>query len=106
MSFIWFNLVLEALGKKLNYESISNLYGNSFAKDSADIISRCNPLIHSIPKNSVANFMKGITVVKSNKAGDNSDLEDIFGDMSWVDENATLDESKLPQNYFKDKNVD
>ena len=29
MAYVWFNLVLEALGKRLNYESISNLDDNT-----------------------------------------------------------------------------
>lgn len=106
MSFIWFNLVLEALGKKLNYESISNLYGNSFAKDSADIISRCNPLIKTKPKNTLVDYMKGVTIVKSDgteNTGDLSGLEDVLGDMSWIDMSMTLDESKMPENYYKDE---
>lgn len=45
MSIEFFTNVLKALGKKLNYESISNLYGNSFAiKDAQKYITKAFPL--------------------------------------------------------------
>lgn len=44
MAYIWFELVLQALGKRLNYESIVNLLGNSFAKDAAKAVAAANPL--------------------------------------------------------------
>lgn len=46
MSIVFFNDVLAAIGKKLNYESISNLYGNSFAKNAQKYISAAYPLLH------------------------------------------------------------
>ena len=44
MSYVWFQSVLEALGKRLNYESISNIYGNSFAKKAGEIVQQAYPL--------------------------------------------------------------
>ena len=44
MAYIWFKLILGALGKKLNYESLSNLLGNAFAKDASKLVSAANPL--------------------------------------------------------------
>ena len=68
MSYIWFNSVLEALGKRLNYESISNLYGNSFAKDASKIIQAANPLLKNGGKvnTGVMGLMGQIKVIKSN----------------------------------------
>jgi len=67
MAYIWFNAVLEALGKRLNYESISNLYGNSFAKDSSKIIQAANPLIKNGGKTNtgVMGLMGQIKIIKS-----------------------------------------
>ena len=68
MAYIWFNAVLEALGKRLNYESISNLYGNSFAKDSANIIQAANPLVKNGGKTNtgVMGLMGQIKIINSN----------------------------------------
>lgn len=44
MSYVWFNEVLAALGKRLQFESLSSLYGNSFFKDANKIITQANPL--------------------------------------------------------------
>ena len=67
MAYIWFNAVLEALGKRLNYESISNLYGNSFAKDSAKIIQAANPLLKNGGQTNtgVMGLMGQIKIIKS-----------------------------------------
>lgn len=73
MTYIWFNKVLEALGKRINYESISNLYGNSFAKESAQIVQAANPLIKtgSKPNNTgVVGLMGNIKIIKA----DNKDV--------------------------------
>lgn len=45
MSYVWFQNVLEAIGKKYNFDSLSNLYGNSFFKESSEVINNANPLI-------------------------------------------------------------
>lgn len=45
MSYIWFNMVLESLGKRINFESISNIYGNSFCKEPQKIVLAANPLL-------------------------------------------------------------
>ena len=59
---------MESLGKKLNFESISNLYGNSFAKDSAKIVQAANPLLKNGGKanTGVMGLMGQIKVIKSN----------------------------------------
>ena len=88
MAYIWFNLVLEALGKRLNYESISNLYGNSFAKDSAKIIQAANPLLKNGGKQGggIMSLTGKIKIVKSNhdeEAGRKA-VENMLGDLSWA----------------------
>lgn len=44
MAYIWFELILQALGKRLDFESVINLLGNSFAKDAAKAVAAANPL--------------------------------------------------------------
>ena len=59
--------MLESLGKKLNFESISNLYGNSFAKDSAKVVQAANPLLKNGGKTNtgVMGLMGQIKIIKS-----------------------------------------
>ena len=45
MSWIFFEDVLEELGHKLNYDAIVNYAGNSFCKDSWDMIVDTNPML-------------------------------------------------------------
>lgn len=49
MSFNFFNDVLKFLGKRINYEAVANLYGNSFAKDAGKAVQDANPL-YKAPK--------------------------------------------------------
>lgn len=88
MAYIWFNLVLESLGKRLNFESISNLYGNSFAKDSAKIIQAANPLLKNGGKKSGGIMALGgkIKIIDSgaDKASGIKAAEDKLGDLSWA----------------------
>lgn len=44
MSLSLFESVLEELGKKLNYEAVSNAMGNSFAKDAWKMVQEAFPL--------------------------------------------------------------
>lgn len=44
MSFLFFESVLEELGKKLNYEAVVNYAGNSFMKDSWKVIESAFPM--------------------------------------------------------------
>ena len=68
MPYIWFQAVLAALGKRINFESISNIYGNSFAKDSAKIVQAANPLLKNGGKSSagIASLAGSIKVIKAN----------------------------------------
>lgn len=45
MSYIFFEDILTELGHKLNYDAIINYAGNSFCKDSWDMIMDSNPMI-------------------------------------------------------------
>ena len=87
MAYVWFQSVLEALGKRLNYESISNIYGNSFAKDAAKIVQAANPLIkESKTGGSAQTFMQmpgQLTIIKSNN-NDSNQMKDFLGDMDWI----------------------
>lgn len=62
MSYVFFQDVLAALGKKLSFESISNLYGRTvFDKKGGEGISKtiemANPLTKPNTKNSAAVLM-------------------------------------------------
>jgi len=88
MAYIWFNSVLEALGKRINYESISNIYGNSFAKDSAKIVQAANPLIKT--GGGTGGGIMGLTgqiKIIDNKNKDNAKqaLKAQLGDISWAE---------------------
>ena len=88
MAYIWFNSVLEALGKRINYESISNIYGNSFAKDSAKIVQSANPLVKNggKPNTGVMGLMGEIKIVKSeSKEASKRALTKQLGDISWAE---------------------
>lgn len=89
MTYNWFNLVLEALGKKLNFESISNLYGNSFAKDSANVIQAANPLIKKPTHggNGISGLVGNIKVIETkNKDAAIKSAQKTLGDFSWAKE--------------------
>ena len=88
MSYIWFNKVLEALGKRINYESISNIYGNSFAKDSAKIVQAANPLLkgNGKPNTGVMGLMGQIKIIDtSSKDAQKQALKNQLGDISWAE---------------------
>ena len=89
MSYIWFELILQALGKRLNFESIVNLLGNSFAKDAAKAVAAANPLRagDSGAGGSGAMFaqMAGNIKVLDNKKGDVfGDSTSPLGDIAWI----------------------
>lgn len=93
MSYVWFNLVLEALGKRLNYESISNLYGNSFAKDSAKLIQGANPLIKTgtLRGGGIMDLASQITIIDTTKGEVDKkqltkEISKEIGDISWIED--------------------
>lgn len=65
MSYIFFEEVLEELGRKLNYDAIVNYAGNSFCEKSWDMIMDSNPMLISENGRSyrgnqtLANFLGG-----------------------------------------------
>lgn len=97
MAYIWFNQVLEALGKRLNYDSISNLYGNSFAKDAAKLIQSANPLIKAgaVGGGNVIDLMNmskvkviDLTAGKDGKSAKDAAKDALtkqLGDISWAE---------------------
>lgn len=78
MSIPFFNNVLAALGKRVNYDAVVNYAGNSFAKDSWKMIQEANPMTK--PKK-IGNAFAEL-IGKSVKVGSDSDLSDF----SWADE--------------------
>lgn len=91
MSYIWFNDVLEALGKRINYESISNLYGNSFAKDASKAVQAANPLVKNGGKRAGGIMdLVGKTKIIDMSASNSKDaakkaLKEQLGDVSWAE---------------------
>lgn len=91
MSYVWFTMVLEALGRRLDYESVSNLYGNSFAKDAAKIVSGANPLMKpGTSRGAKDGFLGLVGKTKVISAGVNKkaaikEAEKSLGDMSWAE---------------------
>ena len=65
MSWLFFEEVLEELGRKLNYDAVVNYAGNSFVEKSWDMIMDSNPMTmnengHSRRKqNDLATFLGG-----------------------------------------------
>lgn len=87
MSMNFFNSVLAQLGRKLNYESISNLYGNSFCKDASKYIEQAYPLTK---QNKIgrgfADMLAKTTVVKLKKPADAiKAVSKDLGDVSWAE---------------------
>ena len=91
MSYTFFNDVLSALGKRINFESISNMYGRTlFDKKSGDAINRAiekaNPLTKVSTTNSAATLlsMPGTLAIIEN--GNKEQASKTLGDMSWFEE--------------------
>lgn len=93
MAYIWFQSVLESMGKFINYESISNLYGNSFAKDAAKLIQAANPLIkQGGPGNAAQTLLampSKMTIVEGPREAQKAQAEKSMGDISWFEEFMT-----------------
>lgn len=88
MSYIWFQSVLAALGKRLNFESLSNLYGNAFAKDAGKIVPAANPLVKNGGKvnTGVMGLMGNIKIIDSkSKEVKQAAIKQQLGDISWAD---------------------
>ncbi len=88
MSYIWFQSVLKALGKRIEFESISNLYGNAFAKDAGKIVPASNPLVKNGGKvnTGVMGLMGKIKIVDAKSEGTKkAALKQQLGDISWAE---------------------
>lgn len=76
MSIPFFDIVLAALGKRVNYDAVVNYAGNAFAKDSWKMIQEANPMIKQ--KKMSTSFVDVIS-----KPSTVSKVEDL-GDISWA----------------------
>ena len=89
MSYVWFQAILGALGKKLNFESVSNLLGNAFAKDAGKVVAAANPLVKeggSSNPRGVLGLMGQIKVINtSDKNAQKKSAEAQLGDLSWAE---------------------
>ena len=93
MSYIFFQDVLAALGKKINYESISNLFGRTvFDKKGGEAINKmvqqANPLVKASTTNSAATFLSmpgSMTIIESG-SNQKEQATKALGDMSWFEE--------------------
>lgn len=90
MSIPFFNSVLSAIGRKLNYDSVSNLYGNSFCKDAGKYIQDAFPLspVKKISSGMV-NMLSQATIIQMDT--DNTEVatkeleKQLGGDISWAE---------------------
>lgn len=68
MSYLFFDAILTELGRKLSYDAIVNYAGNSFCKDSWDMIMDANPMTidengrGSRQQKTIANFLGGARI--------------------------------------------
>ena len=93
MSYIFFQDVLAALGKKINFESISNMYGKTvFDKKGGDAINRmishANPLIKESTTNSANQMLSMPGQINIIEAGNNQKerAREKIGDISWFED--------------------
>lgn len=84
MSIPFFNDVLSALGRRLNYESISNLYGNGFVRDAGKLIAEAHPLMKVAKSSSIAGFLKN-TEVNVDDSMKNVIPSFLKNDASWAE---------------------
>ena len=85
MSILFFRDVLGALNRKLRYESVSNLYGNSFCKDAQKYVEELFPLIKMKKISSgFAEMLNKATVVKVDQLKTSKSALKDFGDVSWA----------------------
>lgn len=90
MSIPFFNSVLSAIGRKLNYDSVSNLYGNSFCKDASKYIQEAFPL-HPAKKigSGMMNMLSQATIIKTDSTDSKTAVkalgDKLGGDISWAE---------------------
>ena len=91
MSYIFFQDVLQALGKRINYESLSNMFGRTvFSKKDGEainkIIAKANPLVKESTTNSAATLLGMPGQMKIIEAGQKEAAKQALGDMSWFED--------------------
>lgn len=86
MSIPFFRDVLSALNRKLRYESVSNLFGNSFCKDAQKYIEEAYPLTKAKKISSgFADMLNKAAVVKIDSNNTKKPKIQGFGDVSWAE---------------------
>lgn len=90
MSIPFFNSVLSAMGRKLNYDSVSNLYGNSFCKDAGKYIQEAYPLAPAKKIGSgMMNMLSQATIIKMDTKNTEVATKELGkklgGDISWAE---------------------
>lgn len=63
MSFAFFDDILDCLNKRVMYDAIANYAGNSFAKDSWDMIKEHNPFRHEDANSSGGGGLAGMAAM-------------------------------------------
>ena len=90
MSIPFFQSVLAAIGRKLNYDSVSNLYGNSFCKDAGKYIQDAYPLspVKKVSSGMV-NMLSQATIIKMDTTNTEAATQELGkklgGDISWAE---------------------
>lgn len=90
MSIPFFNSVLSAIGRKLNYDSVSNLYGNSFCKDAGKYIQDAYPLAPVKKVSSgMLNMLSQATIIKADAGSTEAVTKELGkklgGDIDWAE---------------------
>lgn len=62
MSIVFFNSVLTALGKRVNYDAVVNYAGNSFAKDAWKTIQEANPLAKQKKRHAFEEMFSSVSI--------------------------------------------
>lgn len=93
MSYNFFRDVLHALGKRLNFESVSNMYGRTvFDKKGGEsinsIIAKANPLYKADTKGSALSMLSlpGAMAVIEKSVNQKEAAKKALGDMSWFED--------------------
>lgn len=98
MSYVFFQAVLEQLGKKVHYESISNMYGRTtFDKKGGEainkMITQADPFTKVSTTNSAATLLALpgalMTIEAGTKEQKLKSAEKTMGDTSWFEEFLT-----------------
>lgn len=94
MTYLFFQDILAALGKRLNFESLSNIYGRTTfdkksAKETQKLIIESNPL-YTRPKGGSAQAFLGmatkIPIIDARKGNSDAQMKKHLGETSWFEE--------------------